>query len=184
MLGQAPLVNELSVLTFLKNLTADRHLAFLKDDLVPTYTSWGIAREDLWFQRDVIQAHFGVALGRFLDAAFSNRPKGSRGVVKCIRRSPDFSPLDFSLDHLKSRPSIWTGKQTNKLIFDLKCDYYLHRLLNAVSNIYVRLEQCQLVNGLQFGLYFFVANSELRRLVTYLIDDLFGFICEFRLATK
>ncbi|EFN87845.1 hypothetical protein EAI_10117, partial [Harpegnathos saltator] len=53
--------------------------------------------DDVWFQQDGAQPHYGRIVRNYLNDTFLNRWIGRRGTIEWPPRSPDIAPLDFFL---------------------------------------------------------------------------------------
>lgn len=86
------------------NLTSERYLLLLQENVIPSLNALYPNREEIWFQQDGAPAHFSVEVRQFLDEEFPNRWIGRRGEIEWPARSPDLTPLDFFLwGHLKTK---------------------------------------------------------------------------------
>lgn len=146
---------------FEENLTGERYLSFLEEELVPALATLfpEIERPDLphhniWFQQDGAPPHFAVAVRNYLHDTFPNRWIGRSGVIEWPPRSPDLTPLDFFLwGYLKGK--VFKSQPAN--LDDLKqriCQEIRRITPEMVQNVQQefvdRLGYCQLTNGRHF----------------------------------
>ena len=79
------------------NLTGDKYLELLQNQIIPTLRLLPINFEDIWFQQDGCPAHNRRAVQNYLETTFNNKLISTRGTIKWPPRSPDLSPNDFFL---------------------------------------------------------------------------------------
>ena len=135
-----------------ENLTGQRFLQLLEEDIVPAVTENARENQDIWFQMDGCPAHNSRDVREFLNNHFENKIIGPRFTISWPARSPDLSPNDFFLwGHLKSK--IYSG-QTFQNLDQLKnriqaeCDKISqYQLANVRREFYERLGHCLVVNG-------------------------------------
>lgn len=140
---------------FDENLTAERYLRLLQEEIVPALR--GIVGNQfnlVNFQQDGAPGHFGRQVRAYLDATFPGRWIGRRGEIEWPPRSPDLTPLDFfywgylkdrvyqtkpdSIDDLRGRILETSNAITPEMIADV------------LETFYQRLAHCQTVEGAQF----------------------------------
>lgn len=146
---------------FEDNLTGERYLEFLRDELMPALTDLfpnendpDIPDDNIWYQQDGAPPHFARPVRNFLDQHFPGRWIGRRGPIEWPPRSPDLTPLDFFLwGYLKSK--VYVEKLLN--LEDLKNRIRLEmrrispEVIHRVQEEFVsRLAYCQETNGWQF----------------------------------
>ena len=137
------------------NLNGETYLPLLIDQIVPAIQE--LVRENLnnvWFQQDGAPPLYRVIVKDYLDTTFANRWIGRRGAMEWPARSPDLTPLDFFLwRYLKSK--VYSTKPQNldelrQRITNTCTDIQPEMIQSAIQNFYVRLGQCQEVNGGHF----------------------------------
>lgn len=130
------------------NVTAESYLEMLQNQLLPELQVLGVP---LYFQQDGAPAHFALVVRQYLNTIFPNRYISRGGPVNWPPRSPDLTPLDFSiwgilkdevyrepinsLDHLKAR----IIEEVNKITPET--------LLKTLKNLTKRINLCIAQNG-------------------------------------
>lgn len=146
---------------FEENLTGERYLRFLQEDLTPSLAAIFPNAEDnaifddrLWFQQDGAPPHYAVVVRQYLDEAFPQRWIGRRGPIEWPARSPDLNPLDFFLwGYLKSKVYVTKPHDLEDLKAKLRHEIrqITPQMLHNVKNgFYHRLGLCQDKNGAHF----------------------------------
>jgi Transposase. len=84
------------------NLTGERYLAFLRNQLLPylcilfpNANNLGIPEESMWFQQVGAPSHYSRDVRQYLNQVFPARWIGRRGRIEWPARSPDITPMDF-----------------------------------------------------------------------------------------
>lgn len=146
---------------FEENLTGDRYLRFLQDDLIPALATLfpGEANPDLpnaniWFQQDGAPPHYAADVRAYLNEIFPNRWIGRRGAIEWPPRSPDLTPLDFFLwGYIKGQ--VFKTKPTDLDDLKIRITQEIRRItpevINNVQGEFInRLGYCQLTIGRHF----------------------------------
>lgn len=134
------------------NLTSERFLQILTDEITPTLNEVAPENEEIWFQMDGCPAHNSRVVREYLQESFNNKVIGKGYEIGWPPRSPDLSPNDFFLwGHLKSK--IYSGNRFENLeqlqttIRDHCARISRHQLSNVRRQFYDRLGYCLTVNG-------------------------------------
>lgn len=77
------------------NLTAQKYLNLLRDEIIPAVRALGIDLGEIWYQQDGCPAHNARVVQQFLETTFPDRLISGRGTIKWPPRSPDLAPNDF-----------------------------------------------------------------------------------------
>lgn len=133
------------------NINSESYINMLENDLMPKLQELGAP---LYFQQDGAPAHYANATRDWLDGHFPNRWIGRGGPIQWPPRSPDLTPLDFSIwgilknnvykttieskDHLKER----IAQEVNSIT--------PIQLLNMLDNLKKRVHICIAQNGGHF----------------------------------
>ncbi|KAJ8913297.1 hypothetical protein NQ315_010964, partial [Exocentrus adspersus] len=100
--------------------------------------------------QDEAPPHYNLIVRNYLDATFHNRWIGRRGTIEWPARSPDLSPLDFffwgCLKDLVPQDLL----ELRQRIINTSAEILADIIHTAIENFYVRLGQCQEVNGEHF----------------------------------
>uniref|UniRef100_A0AAF5DTE4 Tc1-like transposase DDE domain-containing protein n=1 Tax=Strongyloides stercoralis TaxID=6248 RepID=A0AAF5DTE4_STRER len=107
--------------------------------------------DEMWYQQDGAPPHIAHKTITFLKAIFGNRIISKNGNINWPARSPDLSPLDFSLwGYLKDR--VYRNKL--ETIEDLKenieteiADIPRCMLKKVMNSFYDRVQQCRQKEG-------------------------------------
>ena len=137
----------------MENLTGDRYLQLLEEDIIPAI----IERElpvNLYLQQDGAPPHYNVEVRQFLNDQFPNAWIGRRGPIEWPARSPDLTPMDFSVwgiikDLVYQEPpgDIETLKVQITEAFGVFDEDLCRRICYSVED---RLGMCMQVNGDRF----------------------------------
>lgn len=146
---------------FDQNLTGDRYLQFLQNDLIPSVAHVfpnpnqpDMPDRSIWFQQDGAPPHFARQVREYLNTVFPGQWIGRRGPIEWPARSPDLTPLDFFLwGYLKSK--VYKEKPQNLEDLKFKIRNEISQINeNTISNVLEgflnRLAYCQEVNGSHF----------------------------------
>lgn len=136
------------------NLTGDRYLQLLREEIVPAINNLTADINLTWFQQDGAPPHFTREVREFLDVTFPNRWIGRRGPIEWPSRSPDLSPLDFFYWGLLKN-NVYRNKSNNLEELRVKIVNESARItremvLNTQRHFCDNLYHCQLVNGRHF----------------------------------
>lgn len=134
-------------------LDANKYLALLQDNIVPSIN--GLHLDNVWYQHDGAPAHSSRVVQNYLNTTFPRRWIGRHGTICWPARSPDLSPLDYSIwGLLKSK--VYTPIPINNLEELKDRIRYCCRQITAeaIQNIlrefYNRLGYCLAENGGHF----------------------------------
>ncbi|XP_063994344.1 uncharacterized protein LOC135171649 [Diachasmimorpha longicaudata] len=137
---------------FNQTVTGQRYLQFLQDDLPVLLEHVHFDRRlRMWFQQDGAPPHFALCVRNYLNVLFPRRWIGRGGAVIWPPRSPDLTPLDFSLWRYikdvvyKNRPT--TAEDMKTRIRGAIANIPQQALRNVVQSFRRRLELCLEVNG-------------------------------------
>lgn len=143
------------------NLTGERYLEFLENDLVPCLATLFPNPEDpdvpnnfLWYQQDGAPPHYSRPVRVYLDTVFPERWIGRRGPVEWPVSSPDLTPLGYFLwGYLKCKVYINRPNNIENLKNRIRDEmrsiepYVVHNVLDEFKD---RLGYCQAVGGDHF----------------------------------
>lgn len=117
------------------NLTSERFLQILSEEITPAINEVAPENEEVWFQMDGCPAHNSRVVREYLNQSFNGKVIG-RGYEICWpARSPDLSPNDFFLwGNLKSK--IYSGNRFEDL----------EQLQTSIQDHCVRISPYQLAN--------------------------------------
>lgn len=134
------------------NLTGDKYLELLEDQITPALNEAAGVAEEIWFQMDGCPAHNTRNVRRYLNESFDNKVIGNGYTINWPARSPDLSPNDFFLwGHLKSK--IYNGNRCENIeeltnrIRNQCARISPYQLANMRREFYDRLGYCLTVNG-------------------------------------
>lgn len=146
---------------FEENLTGQRYLTFLRNQLIPVLTNIfpnannpNLPNDNIWFQQDGAPPHYAREVRQFLNNCFPGRWIGRRGFIEWPARSPDLTPLDFFLwGYIKSK--VYVNRPQN--LQDLK-DRIRHEMSlitpqvirNVLDECVRRFAYCQETDGWHF----------------------------------
>lgn len=135
------------------NLTADKYLNLLREQIVPALETLGPIHQ-MWFQQDGAPPHYGRAVREYLNEMFPERWIGRGGAIKWPARSPDFNPCDYFLwGYLKSivyreRP---VDLEDLKARIRIELRQIRHHTLASLSDSFLnRVRMCLNNNGRHF----------------------------------
>lgn len=134
------------------NLTGERFLQLLIEDIGPAVAEVSRNLQTVWFQMDGCPAHNYQPVREFLNESFNGNVISTHGTIQWPARSPDLAPNDFFLwGHLKSK--IYTEERIQSLDelrnrIRLQCAA-INRLqfANVRREFYDRLGHCLTVDG-------------------------------------
>ena len=78
-------------------VTGETYLHMLDTYAFPTLNEMGLLDGDMWWQQDGAPPHYARIVRDRLNAVFPDRWMGRRGPLEWPPRSPDLSPMDFSV---------------------------------------------------------------------------------------
>lgn len=138
------------------NITGVSYLNMLQNDVIPALRVQEFFNEMIW-QQDGAPPHFQVDVRNFLDQTFPKRWMGRRGAVDWPPRSPDLTPMDFSVWGI-IKDLVYATKPQN--IQDLRqkieeaFHYFSPELCSVIClSVPDRCRSCIANNGLQFEHY-------------------------------
>src|SRR3978361_153384 len=134
-------------------LNGNKYLSLLQENIVPAINE--LQLNNVWYQHDGAPAHYTRGVQNVLNATFPRRWIGRGGYIHWPPRSPDLSPLDFSIwGLLKSK--VYTPVPLNN-VEELKdrirlCSGQIsaEALQNMTREFYDRLGYCLAQNGDHF----------------------------------
>lgn len=142
-------------------LTGQRYLDFLRNELIPALcrlfpnaNNPNIPGDFVWFQQDGAPPHFSREVREYLNDVFPGRWIGRRGPIEWPARSPDLTPMDFSLwGYLKHK--VYRNKPNNIEELQNKIRHEIELITpqmihNILEEFELRLACCQEANGAQF----------------------------------
>lgn len=126
----------------------------LRNEIIPAIRRIVDDFDQTWFQQGGASPHFGVDVRAYLNTQFPRRWIGRRGEIEWLARSPDLTPLDYSLlGYLKDRVCKTKPRSIEDLCQRIRDEIALidpDMIQNAVSDFYNRVGYCQTVNGEHF----------------------------------
>ncbi|MCP4489021.1 MAG: transposase, partial [Gammaproteobacteria bacterium] len=81
---------------FQGTVSGDSYLKLITEEVWPEIADWPDLDAVLW-QQDGAPPHYSLTVREYLDETFPNRWIGRRGPIDWPPRSPDLTPLDFSV---------------------------------------------------------------------------------------
>lgn len=138
---------------FDENLTGNRYLQFLQQNLLPIINQMPHRRrQEIWYQLDGATVHCSVAIRQFLNETFNGRWIGRYSEYPMPARSPDLTPMDFFCWGLlknevyKHRP-FRDREHLRTVITNCVRAIKPEHITNAVNDVVRRTELCMLRDG-------------------------------------
>jgi DDE superfamily endonuclease/Helix-turn-helix domain (DUF4817) len=143
---------------FHQNLTSDVYVNILRDNLEPFLDNMPLnERYEIYFQQDGAPSHNSYAAREYLNNLFGNHVITSHSEIPWPPRSPDMTPLDFSIwgfvkECIYQQPihNIEDLQERARGAFRTLSNIHLH---NACSNVRKRCELCIEHHGGHFEKY-------------------------------
>lgn len=137
------------------NLNGEKYLEMLTNQIVPAIQEIaGDEFDNVWFQQDGAPPHYRNIVRDYLNGTFENRWIGRRGIIEWPARSPDLAPLDYFVwGYVKDKVYFTKPRDLEELkqrIINIFAEIPPQMIRSAIENFYVRLGQCQEVNGHHF----------------------------------
>ena len=132
------------------NVNGEAYLKMLREFLIPRLELLGI-KDTVYFQQDGAPCHYTRAVRDYLDAELPGRWIGRGGPLEWAPRSPDLTPLDFSIwGYLKQ--AVYAVPVSSLAALKLKIEEEVQKvsaemLERIFKNVRARMEACSIAGG-------------------------------------